>query len=88
MTIAECKAMRSGQAVLISEGNGWFRDGRFLKMIEVITFGRMTLSDLMRKDFDLGKERKEQRAMVEYVDDNGRTRRSDFRPSRIRKDWT
>ena len=83
MTIAECNQLKQGDPIWISEGRGWRREATFLKMIEVTSFGRMTLSDLMRKDFDLGKGRKSKDAYVEYVDDNGRTKKTNVNPRRV-----
>lgn len=83
MTLAECKVLKEGTKVRVSEGRGWFREGTFLKMIEVTTFGKMTMADLMRKDFDLGKGRKTQEALVEITADNGRTKKINVNPRRI-----
>lgn len=83
MTLAECKAMKKGTKVRISEGRGWFREGKFLRMTEVTSFGTFTLEDLMRKDFDLGKGKKRQDALIEIIDDNGRRVQINVNPKRI-----
>ena len=85
MTLAECTTLKSGDPIWISEGNGWRREGTFLKMIEVTSFGKMTLYDLMRKDFDLGKGRKHKEAMVAFKDDAGRVKKTNVSPRRITK---
>ena len=83
MTLAECTTLKPGDPIWISEGNGWRREGTFLKMIEVTSFGKMTFADLMRKDFDLGKGRKHQDAMVAYTNDSGREIKTNVNPRRI-----
>lgn len=85
MTLAECTTLKTGDPIWISEGNGWRREGTFLKMIEVTSFGKMTLSDLMRKDFDLDKGRKHKEAMVEFKDDFGCKLKTNVSPRRITK---
>ena len=83
MTIAECKTLESGTPIWFSTGNGWRQEATFLKMVEVTSFGTMSLSDLMRKDFDLGKGRKTQQADIIFMDDSGRERRMTVLPRRI-----
>ena len=75
--------MKAGEPVWISEGNGWRREGTFIKVVEAVTFRRVTLSQLMRKDFDLGRGRKERLAYVEYINDNGKKVKANFNPRRI-----
>lgn len=83
MTLAECGALKKGDKVKISEGRGWFREGTFLKMMEVTTYGTVTLADFMRKDFDLGTGRKKMEMVVEIVEDNGRTKKINVNPRRV-----
>ena len=85
MTIAECSQMKTGTPVRVGEGNGWYREGIFLKMTEVTTFGSMTLDDLLHDRVDFSKGKKEQKAVVEVVNNKGKKEKWTVSPRRLHK---
>ena len=75
MKLAECKELKSGAEVKWCIGNGCYQHGRFKRLVKVTSLGSMTFSDLMNgKPIDMSKGKERLDAMVEYTDDNGRTR--------------
>ena len=76
MSLAELKEMASRTPVKWRLSNGWYQNGYFVRLIKVTTFGKMTLNDLMSKDFKLENGREVTEAMVEYIDDKGKVKRT------------
>jgi len=70
MTLAEARTLKKGTLVKWREDN-YYITGTFKCLREYTSFGRMTYSDIAR--FDPSKGKKELRAVVEYVWDNGKT---------------
>lgn len=89
MTLAECKALKKGDKLYVNLGNGWRQQVTFIKLIKVTTFPSMTLSDLMKRDFDLSKGKEEWKAECETIDDKGKTRTGYWRPRALHvyKPW-
>lgn len=83
MTLAECSQMKTGTPVRVSEGRGWYRDGIFLKMTEVTSFGTITLDDLINDRVDFSKGRKEQKAVVEVINNKGKKEKWNVNPRRL-----
>lgn len=70
MTIEECKKLKRGDAVYINEGNGWRERLKFLKLVEVISYGKFTFGQIMANDFDFSNGRSEM--MAECLGDGNR----------------
>ena len=64
MTLAECRGLKKGDKVKWSLGNGWYQSGEFVKLVQVTTFGKMTLSQVMDKNFTLENGKQKTEAMV------------------------
>ena len=72
MKLSDLKQLKKGSKVRISEGNGWYREATFIRTADVISFGKMTFTDLMEWDFDMEDGKKKTEVVVEVVDDEGR----------------
>ena len=85
MKLEECRQMKSGSAVKWNVGDGWVQHGTYKKLVKVTTFGRMTRGDLYKDRFSLENGKESLKAMVEYVDDYGRTRTEYLNPRKLRR---
>lgn len=87
MTLAECKTLEKGTTVHFKDYYGWWREGKFLRMVEVTKMGTMTAEDLFSKKENWVKKisngRKTQEAVVEYLDDKGKTQWIYLSPRRL-----
>ena len=55
MTKAECEKLKRGTMAYIYEGNGWRQKIKFLKLVEVISWGRMTIGQVINHEVDWSK---------------------------------
>jgi hypothetical protein len=83
MTIEECRQLNPGDKVKISLGNGWYQEATFEKLVEVVTFGKMTFADI--KSFDPSKGRKKTEAIVVIRDDDGYERQQYVNPRKLKR---
>ena len=75
MKLTELRQLKAGYPVWISEGRGWRREATFIKLVEITTFGKVTIDDLIRNRVDFNNGKKKTKVVVEFVDDYDRTRR-------------
>ena len=76
MRLAQCMELKKGDAVQFKDGYGWWRDGTFIGIVDVVKMGRMYASDLFDKSFnwksEMEKGHKCKEVAIGYIDDNGR----------------
>ena len=70
MTKAECEKLKRGTMLYINEGNGWREKVKFLKLVEVINYGRFTFGQVMRNEIDFSNGKAEM--MAECLGDGNR----------------
>lgn len=68
MTILEAKELKPGALVSVGMGDGGRMLMRFRKLVEVKSFGKMTLGQAMRFDFDDRKAKVTTEAVCESID--------------------
>ena len=71
MKLADVKKLTKGTKLFVSLGNGWYEVMSYNTTHETWSMGKMTLSDLMKSDFEWTPVRKE--TLVEMVDEKGKT---------------
>lgn len=92
MLLKYCNELEKGTAVHFKDSFGWWREGTFIRMIEVTLFGRMDGSDLFKGLDHFTKKmqngRKTKMAMIEFVDDNGKKQIEEVKPKHIMRSLT
>lgn len=83
MKLAELNQLKKGCPVRISEGNGWYREAKFIRVVNVTSFGKMTFADIVKCDFDMNNGRKKKEVVVDVIDDNGRKQTRYVSPRKV-----
>ena len=84
MKLAELKQLENGCPVVINEGHGWWREATFIKAVQVTSFGKITLDDLLEGRIDLNGKKKTE-AVVRIIDDDGRKRTEYVNPRNVER---